>query len=361
MKKKYLLLLLLFVGIFILQGCSQNLTETSNACKKYDQTIGLVTDIGGIDDKSFNQGTWEGIQSSCEEYQTGAKVIESSLETDYVPNIKNISEQEGIKTVILAGENFANAVYEVAPEFPDIKYIVIDAIPKDKNGKEVELDNVKSYLFKEQEAGYLVGYIAGKITTTDKLGFIGGMEVGPVQRFGWGYVQGINDANPKAEVAYNYSGTFSDPTKGNQIAQAMYDSGVDIIFSAAGATNDGVLNSAKTVTNNQQDAWVIGVDRDMYDAGLYQNEKSVVLTSALKQVGEAAKLGIESVMNKNFTSGVEILGYQEEGVGIPDKNPNINDITVIEEAKNHLETIKVVDTLEETQQKVKNLKIEGTL
>lgn len=358
---------LAFTGIMalilvFLQGCvSSTQTQNVDPCANDNIKVGVVTDTGGINDKSFNQGTWEGVQDFCSETGIGATAVESKAETDYVSNIKNASEQDGVEIVVAVGETLQKATYEVAKDHEDISYILIDGIPTDAQDKTHELDNVKSYLFNEQEAGYLVGYIAGKLTETNKVGFVGGMEIAPVQRFGWGYVQGLYEANPDVEVDYQYSGTFSDPTKGNQIAEGMYSSGADIIFTAAGGVNDGILNSAKARVNSGESVWVIGVDRDMYEDGLYDGENSVVLTSAVKQVGQAAKQGLESYFNDSFEAGVEILGFKEAGVGIPEENPNIEDASVIADAQEALENATVASTLEETEKIVKDMTISGNL
>lgn len=356
--KKIKTLMLVLIAALTLQACG---TQQVNACENGDVKIGVITDTGGVDDKSFNQGTWEGVQEYCKSSGIGASVVESQDETDYIPNLKNLTEKDGIEVIVAIGENLQQSVYEIAKDNPDTKYILIDGQPTDSDGNVVELDNVKSYLFNEQESGYLVGYIAGKTTKTNKVGFVGGEEITPVQKFGWGYVQGVHEANPDCEVNYQYSGSFSDTTKGLEIANTMYNDGVDIIFSAAGGVNDGVLNSAKTLVNDGEEVYVIGVDRDMYEDGIYNGEDSVVLTSAVKNVGDAANKGLEEVFNDQFVPGKEVLGYNEDGVGIPDSNPNIEDASVITSAKDSLSSADVKDTKEDTQKAIGDMKINGEL
>lgn len=358
--KKTKLLIILLLTIVIFQGC-QSATITQDPCNNDNIKIGVVTDSGGVNDKSFNQGTWEGVQKYCTDTGVGASVVESADETDYVPNLKNLTDKEGVEVVIAIGENLEKAVYDVASDNPETKYILIDGEPKDKDGNIQELDNVKSYRFNEQESGYLVGYLAGKLTTTNKVGFVGGEEISAVQKFGWGFLQGVYAANPDVEVNYQYSGTFSDPSKGQSIADTMYASGVDIIFSAAGGVNDGVINSAKNLVNSGKEAWVIGVDRDMYEDGKYNDTDSVILTSAVKKVGDAAYQGLEEVFNDEFSSGMTVLGYAEDGVGIPDDNPNIADTTVITEATDSLKSTDVKATKEETEKIIKDMTITGEI
>ncbi|MFV0288827.1 MAG: BMP family protein [Mycoplasmatales bacterium] len=361
--KKISFLAVLVFSIILLQGCGATTTPTENVnpCNNDNVKIGVLTDTGGLNDKSFNQGTWEGIQEYCTESSIGATTLESKQETDYIPNLTTLTNTDGIEVVVAIGETLQNPVYEVAKDNPDTKYILIDGQPTDANEEIQPLDNVSSFLFNEQESGYLVGYIAGTMTETNKVGFVGGMEITPVQKFGWGFVQGVNAANPDCEVQYQYSGSFSDTSKGQQIAESMYGSGVDIIFSAAGGVNDGVLNSAKTRVKGGEKVWVIGVDRDMYEDGLYADEHSVILTSAVKKVGAAAKQGLEEVFNDEFKSGATTLGYKEDGVGLPEENPNITDETIITDAKASLEATDVADNLADTQKIVTDMNISGDL
>lgn len=361
MNKKINLFIVMVTSIFVLAGCTTSPTDSGTGEATEGTKIGVVTDSGGIHDKSFNQGTWEGVEKFSSETKIGATYKESKNETEYVPNLQAMTDTEGVQIVIAIGENLSKAVYEVASKEVDTDYILIDGEPQNAQGEVQKLDNVKSYLFNEQEAGYLVGYIAGKVTETNKIGFIGGMEITPVQKFGWGFVQGVNASNPEASVNYQYSGSFTDAAKGGQLADQMYGQGVDIIFSCAGGTNDGVLNSAKKVTQSGTPAWVIGVDRDMYEDGKY-GEESVVLTSAIKNVGEAAYKGLKEEFDDTFKGGTEILGYAEQGVGVPETNPNLEGKEdVIKDAKASLESSDVADNKEETEKNIGDFKVEGNL
>ncbi len=353
------ILSILLIALFVFAACGT--TATADPCSNDDIKIGVVTDSGGVNDKSFNQGTWEGVQEYCTSSGIGAKVVESKEEVDYVPNLKNLTEEEGIEVIVAIGENLQIAVNEVASENPDTKYILIDGEPQDAEGNINELENVKSYKFNEQESGYLVGYIAGKSTKTNKVGFIGGMEITPVQKFGWGFVQGVRAANEDASVNYQYSGTFADSSKGKTIADTMYSSGVDIIFTAAGGTNDGVLNSAISLVNDGEEVYVIGVDRDMYEDGIYDGENSVILTSAMKNVGEAAKQGLTEAFDGTFEPGLTVLGFSDDGVGIPEENPNITDDEIITQAEDSLKITKIKDNKEDTLKDVEGMEIIGEI
>ncbi len=331
---------MLTIGILILSGCAveSSGSEFAGACSEYDPVIGFVTDAGGINDKSFNQGTWEGIEEYCANNQVGATYIETVDSSQLKSNLDLVAETEGIEVVVASGFVFANDLYSSAKEHPETDYVLIDTEPTNPETGEVEqLDNIMSYSFNEQEAGYLVGYIAGKMTETNRVGFIGGLEIPPVQRFGYGYIQGVNAANPEATVDYQYTGTFDDANVGNTTAETMIAQGTDIIFVSAGSTNDGVIKAAidNTVAGNK--VQIIGVDRDMYNDGLYTAEDgssaSVVLTSAIKVVGEAAQEGLTKHFAGEFEGGTNTtLGFAENGVGLPEVNPNL-DQAIIDEAK----------------------------
>ncbi|WOO89623.1 BMP family ABC transporter substrate-binding protein [Mollicutes bacterium LVI A0078] len=340
----------LTIGIIVLSGCATATGgyEFDGACDSAEPVIGFVTDAGGVNDKSFNQGTWEGIEKYCADNQVGATYVETADSSQLRDNLDLVASTEGIEVVVASGFVFANDLYSSAVSNPDTNYILIDAEPTNPETGEVEkLDNVKSYYFNEQDAGYLVGYIAGSMTESNRVGFIGGLEIPPVQRFGYGFIQGVNESNPEATIDYQYAGTFDDANTGNTIAETMIGQGTDIIFVSAGSTNDGVLKAAidNTVTGNKVS--VIGVDRDMYNEGLYVDEngteQSVILTSAIKIVGEAAIEGLESHFSGNFTAGTTTLGYEDGGIGLPESNPNV-DQKLIEEAKQSLadkETVSV--------------------
>ncbi len=336
--KKLLTLISLF--IFVLAGCG------ADDSKEDKQTAWFVTDTGGINDKSFNQGTWEGLQKFEEDNGIKVGYTETKDQSQTEQNLMAAAASNDI--VVAAGFVAANPVAKVAAANPDTNFILIDTEPLDDDGNEVELDNVHSYLFAEEEAGFLVGYVAGKQTKSNVVGYIGGIKNPPVQRFGLGFVQGVEAANPKAEVLFNYTGSFDNVALGKTTAQTMYSKDADVIFTAAGGVNAGVVEAAKDERNKDNDVWVIGVDRDMYEDGLYNDTDSVVLTSAIKQVGEAAYKGLSLQFNGEFEGGVDSLGIAENGVGLPEENPNL-DQKIVDEAYEALESADVLSTTEEVE------------
>lgn len=331
--KKIISIISVFLLIIGISGCGAN-TNKKGACGAGDPQVVMVTDTGGIEDKSFNQGTWEGIQQACSDLGVGGTYIQTTNESELEGNLRRAA-QEG-KIVVAVGFSFEKVIAKVAQEFPDVKFVAIDAQPTDEAGNPVTLPNVFSYFFKEAEAGYLVGYIAGKKTKTNHVGFVGGIKNPAVQHFGYGYIQGVQAANPNAIVEYQYADSFTDVSKGQQIANSMIASGTDIIFTAGGAVNNGVIEASITQTksNPSQPISVIGVDRDMYQDGVYDGDKSVILTSAVKNTGNAAFNAIKTLKDGQTPPNVSYLNVNDGYVGLPEKNPNLaNDQTIIEDAK----------------------------
>ncbi len=347
--KKILGLITLF--ILVLAGCG------ADSSSEEAQSAWLVTDTGGINDKSFNQGTWEGLQQYADDNDIEIGYTETKDQSQTEQNLTAAAANSDI--VIAAGYTAATPVYNAAVANPDTDFVIIDSEPTDENGEVVELDNIHSYLFKEQEAGYLVGYIAGMQTESNVVGFVGGMKNPPVQRFGLGYVQGVEAANPDAEVLYNYTGSFDNVSLGKTTAASMYAKGADIVFTAAGGVNAGVVEAAKDEIAKDNEVWVIGVDRDMYEDGIYDGDKSVILTSAVKQVGQAAYDALTLEFEGNFEGGVDNLGLAEEGVGLPEENPNL-DQSVVDDAYASLEGADVKDTVDDVEASL-GIKVSGDM
>ena len=211
----------------MLVGCGGNDTSTGN--NNETLKVGMVADLGGINDESFNQSAWEGLQRAEKDFGVEIKVIESKQASDYLSNMESLID-EGMDLVIGVGYTMKEDIQTEAENYPDQKFALIDetfdTIP----------ENVTPILFKENEAAYLTGLIAGRMTETNSVGFIGGIETPVVSRFEYGYKAGVREANKDADVKVQYAGTFSDAAKGKSIANQMYGSSVDIILSAAGGT-----------------------------------------------------------------------------------------------------------------------------
>ena len=322
-----------------LSGCGRNDTATSGI------KVGMVTDGGTIDDKSFNQNTWEGIAKYEKENGTiESKYLQSSgtQETDFIAAINDLIDS-GYNLIVTTGNKFETAVSKAAEQHPDISIILLDGEPS--NGTEyVKHDNVISILFADQEAGFLAGVAAALSSGSGKVGFIGGSQIAPVARFGVGYKAGVKYANATYGtnvqiVDFVYQGTFNDPASGQTLASGMYDKGIDIIFHAAAGTGVGVFNEAKERAEKGQKVYVIGVDLDQYDTGKISTGKSVTLTSAMKRLDNAVYKYIDAKVNNSFQGGETIiLSAADDGVGLPDTNPNLSEDTInkINETKQNL-------------------------
>ena len=344
---------LIFLGILTLVGCSP---------KEEQQTIkvGMVTDSGSIDDKSFNQGSWEGILNFQSQHENvEVQYIQPSGETlqDYTSAIDNLI-LAGNEVIVMPGFKFDETASVVAEEYPDTEFILIDAEPT-KDGEPVAYDNVVSIFFKENEAGFLSGVASALQTKTGKLGFIGGFNIHSVAKFGYGYVSGVAYANKylgtDAYVTdYTYVGSFNDVNLGKSVGGGMFDKGVDIIHHASGVVGVGAISEAKTRSENGENVYVVGVDIDQYDEGVTSKGNSVILTSSMKRLDVAVKTQLENWLNGEFEGGnVIIMDYMQDGVGLPIENPNLTESTIkaLEEVGKALSdgTVKVPSTVEELE------------
>ena len=303
--------------------------------------IGMVTDAGTIDDKSFNQGTWDGIvKYNNDNPDSEIQYIQPNGETtqDYLEAIDNLALR-GTEVIVLPGFVFEEALGKAQDEHPDITFVAIDAEPLvgyDGNGAPLHevKENTISIFFSEQQASFLTGIASALETKTNKVAFLGGMEVPAVQKLGWGFVAGIAYANANLGtnveiIDYIYQGTFTDLDAGKSISAGMYDKGADVIFAAAGAVGVGAITESKTRAESGEDVYVVGVDVDQYDEGLLTNGHSTILTSAMKYLGEAAYNQIDSYVKGEFEGGQTILmDIATNGVGLPQENPNLSEETV---------------------------------
>lgn len=284
--------------------------------------VGLVTDLGGIDDKSFNQGTWEGVVRFGAENHlvkgTDIKYLQSSAEADYVPNLSTFADEK-LDLIVAPGFLFEKAMGEVADKYPAQKLLVIDTV--------VQKPNVVSAVFAEHEGSFLVGVAAGLKAKADGkkvLGFIGGMQFPLIERFQAGFEQGVKAVYPEAKILVDYAGDFGAPDKGQAIAQKQYNAGAYVIFHAAGGTGNGMIKEAKERSEKGDIRWAIGVDKDQYTDGAYAG-KSAVLTSMMKRVDVAAYEVAKLAKAGQFPGGtVMVFSLKNNGVGVPDNNPNLS-------------------------------------
>ncbi len=331
MKKKFGLALSLFLAASTILGACGGGGAGTDGLK-----VGMVTDAGTIDDKSFNQGTWEGILMAKEDLNIQEKYLKptGTTEADYLKEIGNLYDA-GYKLIVTPGFKFETAIFQAQDKFTDAKFVLIDGAPHSGDYQSVVKENTVSIFFAEHESGFLAGVATALELKEGEAGFIGGMEIPPVQKFNWGFQQGINYANENLGTKVNikaenvlYQGSFDDVQAGQQIAAQMYDRGVNVIFCAAGGVGVGAINEAKTRVKAGEQVWIVGVDVDQFADGKYDGDKSVILTSAMKKIDQAAYDMIQQEQNGEFPGGQTLFfDVKNNGVGIPDENPNLSEDT----------------------------------
>lgn len=261
----------------------------------------VVYDAGGKFDKSFNEAAYNGMERFRKE--TGGSYLEFEIanDTQREQAFRRMA-QKGANPIIGIGFTQASALEKVAKEFPQLKFAIVDMV--------VNLPNVQSVVFKEQEGSFLAGMAAAMASRSGKVGFIGGMDVPLIRRFQCGYEQGAKYANPKAETLSNMTGTtpaaWSDPTRGGELARSQFSRGVDVIFAAAGGTGTGVYQAAK-----DQGKLAIGVDSN-------QNHlhPGTMLSSMMKRVDVAVYTIAMAAKNGQWKPGTVVLGLQQQGVAL---------------------------------------------
>ena len=277
--------------------------------KKSDVSVGLTTSIAGLGDQGFNDLAAAGVKKAEIDLGVKGTVVESKAETDYVPNLQGFSD-DGTSLVYAVGFLMQDALKEVAQGAPDSKFAIIDA--------NVDLPNVASITFKEEQGSFLAGAFAAlmtksakagsmrKLKGTMKLGFIGGGDIPLIHKFEEGFVQGAKAVDPSIQVIVSYVGSFTDAAKGKEFALTQYNSGADIVYQAAGPTGTGVIEAAK-----QLDRYVIGVDADQNS--LAPNN---VITSMQKKVDVAVYDTIKAVADGTFKPGLTVFGIENGGIGL---------------------------------------------
>ena len=341
MKKIITTLSVATLATFGLAACS-NEVATHEVIK-----VGMVTDAGTIDDKSFNQGTWEGIKRYGDEHsevQVQYLQPQDGSTQSFLEAIDNLV-LSGNELIITPGFSFEEAIGKAQAQYPEVNFVLIDGQPlvgtdADGNPQYEIADTTVSISFSEHEAGFLAGIASALETKTGKVSFLCGVEVPAVQKLGWGYVAGVAYANEYLETSvevadYMYQGTFTDVDAGKDIAGGMFDKGIDIIMHAAGGVGVGAINETKTRAENGEEVYIVGVDVNQYDEGLLSDGSSIILTSAMKYLSNAAYQQIDAFVNGTFTGGESfVMNTKTNGVGLPEENPNLSEETT--------QTIKVV-------------------
>lgn len=308
MKKLISLVLTLVLACALLAGCGA----------KQTYEIALITDKGNIDDKSFNQGSWEGVDKFAKENKISHKYFKPEQATDagYLAAIDSAATA-GAKVIVTPGFLFEVPVYQAQTKYPNIKFILLDGEPHTADYKTYKTEtNVASVKYAEEQSGYLAGYAIVKDGNT-KLGFMGGMAVPAVQAFGYGFLQGaeaaakeLNLADGAVSVLYHYTGNFDENDTNKAFAKTMYQEGAQVIFACGGSVGKSVMAAA-----TEQGAKVIGVDVDQrYDS-------DTVVTSAMKGLGASVISVLESIYKTDswstYSSKTTVFNAANDGVGLP--------------------------------------------
>jgi len=262
------------------------------------EKVGVVTSIGGLGDKSFNDFVFFGARWAAEEMGVKIDVVEPVGIGDFEGLLREFAVAGEYRVIVAIGFLQKDALYIVAAEFPDQNFVIVDAV--------VDLPNVSSLIFRENEGSFLVGVLAGMMTETGRVGFVGGMDVPIIRRFQAGFVAGAKWANPNVIVDVSYAGTFGDPAAGKEHALAHYGRGADIIFPPAGKTNLGVFDAAVLL-----DKLAIGVDVDKAHVAPVH-----IVASSIKGIDTATYAAVLSALKGVFKPGTHEFGLAEGVAGI---------------------------------------------
>jgi len=312
---KKILWILLFASFLLLPACGVHRDEAGGKLR-----VGIVFDIGGKDDKSFNAAAWEGAKRASQDFSIKLRDVEPGEPTSIEPSMRAFAER-GYDLIIGVGFAQMPVMESVAKDYPNIKFAIIDGV--------IEEPNVASLIFKEHEGSFLVGFIAGKTTKTNKLGFVGGMDIPLIHKFATGYEEGAKYANPKIEVYQNYVGindaAWNNPGKGKELAKAQIERGADVIFQAAGNSGLGVFDAAE-----ETNKLAIGVDAN-------QNwvKPGFILTSMMKRIDVAVYNTVKDLTEGKFQGGIHSNGLTNDGVGyaLDDFNRSLIPQSILDEVE----------------------------
>ena len=349
MKIKSLLNLIVFsIFIFFFSSCVVN----SGATKKEGKIkVGIVFDIGGKNDRSFNAAAWEGVRRAERELDISLYDVEPGNPTSIEPAMRAFAEKN---FDLIIGVGFAQGpiMQKVATDYPNIKFAIVDGVILDKEKN--PLPNVASLVFREHEGSYLVGMIAAQKSKSGVLGFIGGMDIPLIHRFKTGYEEGAKSVNPNATIVANYVGVtdsaWNNPGKGKELALNQINNGADVIFTAAGNSGLGAFDAVEQFgknSDNEANKFVIGVDSNQNG-----QKPGFVLTSMVKRVDNAVYDVAREVLSGNFKGGFHTFGLEKDGVAyaMDDNNKSLiapEILQKVEEAKGKIVggEIKVTDAM----------------
>jgi len=327
------------VALLALGGCKKSAPPADDGKLK----IGLVSDVGGRGDQSFNDSALRGLETwaagvaysptgytpvsdaafkasipadvaalgPLTHLDVKPLVLQAKSQEDYEPSLQQLAAESSASLTIGIGFMLENSVEAVAKRNPSAKFLLIDSAILDTQNKPYVLPNVATVNFREQEGSYLVGVLAALVSKTNKVGFVGGMELPLIKKFEAGFEAGVRDTRPATEIVPVYTGSFDNPGAGKQQAQALLAKGVDIVFQAAGSDGIGVIEAVKEARAAGKDVYAVGVDSDQSHLA-----PQAVLTSMVKHVDLAVYREIQKVKQGHFAPGDETWGLKEGGVGL---------------------------------------------
>lgn len=326
LKKNIKSSIVLTVSFLLIVSCS---TVDRDSAK-----IGMISNVGKT---GYNLKTWEGIQRAEGELDIVGNSTEPAKweESLYLEEIANLYDT-GSRFFIAPGFEFHTTIFKAQNKYSDAKFVIIDGYPHSGNWVPEMNENTVSISFAEHEAGFFAGVATALELSEGEVGFIGGMEIAPVQKYNWGFQQGIAYANEKLKTnitlkAENviYQGTFTDIDAGQKLAAQMFDKGISAIFCDAVDVGIGAINEAKKRVENGEKVWIVGVDVDQYSDGIYKDNESVILTSAIKKIDNVTYSIIERNLKGDFDGGnFALFTAKDYGVGIPMENPNLSEAVV---------------------------------
>jgi basic membrane protein A len=282
---------------FVLAGCIRSHPHP----RPGQLTLAMVTDVGGLGDKSFNDSAYRGLQQSQADLDAYIKVLQSKSAADYQPNLTVLSEAR-FDMIYAVGFLMSDDLSQVAAQFPDRRYAIIDAV--------VAAPNVVSVTFKEQDGSFLAGALAAMVSRTHHLAFIGGMDIPLIRKFEAGYIAGAHQIDPSARVDVKYAGSFDDVPAGKELANLLFGDGADVIYTAAGKVGLGAIDAVKS---RPEGDFIIGVDSDQ-DA----LAPGKILTSVVKHVDVAVLKVARGIASGHPLQGHVVLGLQDGGISLTD-------------------------------------------
>jgi basic membrane protein A len=330
--KKILALLMVLCLVLSMAACGDN----KDGSKKIK--VGMVTDVGGVNDKSFNQTSWEGLQALAKEDSSfEVKYLESKTDADYQTNINTFIDEK-YDLIICVGYMLASATMEAAKANPNQKFAIID------DSTCADLPNVACLMFAQEQASYLVGLVAGSVTKSKTVGYVQGMVSDTMNLFGIGFISGVLAACPDATVLQFNANKFDDIAGGQTAAKNMITKGADVIYHAAGGTGIGVIQAC-----DEEGIWAIGVDTDQ--ASLAPDH---VITSAMKRVDVASQDIAKAVKNGTFKAGIHTYDLSNSGVDLAPTRTHIpaDVLTKVQQAMEDIKNgkLKVPTTVAECPQ-----------